>query len=72
MTKNKRVSFYLEEQWLGAITGLADTFGVLYDAWKRAKASQPGYAIAQVDTETAGHKPSAGKTWAVLKDGRII
>jgi len=46
--------------------------GVLYDAWKRAKTSQPGYAIAQVEIETARHKPGAGKAWAVLKEGQIV
>jgi hypothetical protein len=46
--------------------------GVLYDAWKRAQASQPGYTIAQVDTETVGRTPGTGRAWAVLKDGRIV
>ncbi len=46
--------------------------GVLYDAWKRAKAGHPGYAIAQVEVETASHRPSTGKAWAVLKEGRIV
>jgi len=32
--------------------------GCLYDAWKKAKAGQPGYTIAQV--------------WAVLEDGKIV
>ncbi len=46
--------------------------GVLYEAWKRAKAGQPGYAIAQVDIETARHKPGANKAWAVLREGQIV
>ncbi len=46
--------------------------GVLYEAWKRAKAGQPGYAIAQVDIETVSHKPGANKAWAVLKEGQIV
>jgi hypothetical protein len=46
--------------------------GVLYEAWKRAKAGQPGYAIAQVDIETVSPKPGANKAWAVLREGRIV
>jgi hypothetical protein len=46
--------------------------GILYDAWKRAQMSQPGYTIAQVDIETASYKPGAGKAWAVLKEGQIV
>jgi hypothetical protein len=179
MTKNKRVAFYLDEEWLGAITGLAGTFGVsaeevirrslpdvavselffrckifvpdlrwdevadvgraairehlqtaymaglkehlarlgvslessadeveaaqkraldelqtdaaqplepqiaraqedsiylgvLYDAWKRAKAGQPGYTITQVDIKNESDGLSAGKAWAVLKEGKIV
>jgi hypothetical protein len=37
----------------------------LYDTWQKAKAGQPGYSFAQVDTEE-------GKVWAVLKDGKIV
>jgi hypothetical protein len=51
--------------------------GVLYDAWKRAKAGAPGYALAQVDgdgTPDAGGPatPATRKTWAVVRDGRIV
>jgi hypothetical protein len=51
--------------------------GVLYDAWKRAQAGEPGYAIAQVDDSgapgTSGPAASgARKTWAVLRDNRIV
>lgn len=43
--------------------------GCLYDAWKRAKAGEPGYTIAQVDIDGA---PNASKVWVVLKDNRIV
>jgi len=44
--------------------------GYLYDAWKRAKAGQPGYAIAQIDLDaTTG---GAGQTSAVLKDNQAF
>ncbi len=43
--------------------------GRLYDAWKRAKAGEPGYAIAQVDIDGM---PNTSKAWAVLKDNRIV
>jgi hypothetical protein len=51
--------------------------GVLHDAWKRAKAGQEGYRIAQVESDgpptTGGAvEPSAHRRWAVLKDGRIV
>ena len=46
--------------------------GVLYDAWKRARTSQPGYAIAQVEIEAASDKSGTGKAWAVLKEGKIV
>lgn len=43
--------------------------GRLYDAWKRAKAGEPGYTIAQVDIDGT---PNASKAWALLKDNRIV
>ncbi len=43
--------------------------GCLYDAWKRAQAGEPGYAIAQVDIDGM---PNTSKAWAVLKDNRIV
>jgi len=46
--------------------------GCLYDAWKRARAGQPGYAIVQVDIGEAADKPGSGKAWAVLKDGKVV
>ena len=46
--------------------------GVLYESWKRAKAGEPGYTIAQVDIQTASDRPGADKAWAVLKDGKIV
>lgn len=46
--------------------------GLLYDAWKRAKTSQPGYTITQVDIETASDTSGVGKAWAVLKEGQIV
>jgi hypothetical protein len=179
MTKNKRVAFYLDEEWLGALTGLAGTFGVsaeevirrslpdvavselffrckifapdlrwdavadvgrtairehlraaymaglrehlarfgvslessadeveaaqkralaelqadtaqplepqiakaqedsiylgiLYEAWKRANAGEPGYAIMQLDVKKESDGSGAGKAWAVLKEGKIV
>jgi len=45
--------------------------GRLYDAWKRAKAGEPGYTIAQVEIDrNAG--PKTDKVWAVLKDNTIV
>ncbi len=51
--------------------------GYLYDAWKRARAGEPGYAVAQVDVTDAvslpkGATPNVLKVWAVLKNGRIV
>jgi len=46
--------------------------GLLYDAWKRAKAGQPGYAIAQVDIRKESDGSSAGQAWAILKEGQIV
>ena len=48
--------------------------GCLYEAWQRARAGQPGYAIAEVEIETpAGNRSNAtAKVWAVLKDGMIV
>ena len=43
--------------------------GRLYEAWKRAKAGQPGYAIAQVDLDGPA---GARQVWAVLKDDQIV
>jgi hypothetical protein len=51
--------------------------GVLYDAWKRARAGEPGYTIGQVDAsgtpDTAGPTaPGTRKTWAVLRDNQLV
>ncbi len=46
--------------------------GILYEAWKRAKTSHPGYAIAQVDIKKESDGSGAGKAWAVLKEGKIV
>lgn len=50
--------------------------GYLYDAWKRARAGQPEYTIAQIDITEApdrpGVPPGTQKVWAVLKDGKAI
>jgi len=46
--------------------------GVLYDAWKRAKAGQPGYTIAQVNIEKESDGSHAGQAWALLREGRIV
>ena len=52
--------------------------GWLYDAWQRAKAGAPGYAIAQVDivadeADTRGRVRSVTRrTWAVLRDNKAI
>lgn len=45
--------------------------GCLYEAWKHAKAGQPGYAIAEVEIQGA-LPDDPHKAWAVLKDGRIV
>jgi hypothetical protein len=44
--------------------------GYLYDAWRRAKAGQPGYAIAQVDlgATTGSTEPAP----AVLRDNQLL
>lgn len=46
--------------------------GCLYEAWKRARAGQPGYTIAQVDLGNETQGSAAGKIWAVLKDGKVV
>jgi len=48
--------------------------GCLYDAWKRAKAGQPGYTIEPIDlgSDKAGLPPDSGKVWAVLKDSQPV
>jgi hypothetical protein len=46
--------------------------GCLYDAWKRAKAGAPGYAIEQVTPANEPGRPGAGPIWAVLKDGKAV
>lgn len=43
--------------------------GILYDAWKRAKAGEDGYAIEQVDV---GQRSGPRVVWAILKDGQIL
>ncbi len=45
--------------------------GCLYEAWKRAKAGEVGYTIAEVDTAPGGPE-GPRKSWAVLKDGQIV
>ncbi len=45
--------------------------GCLYEAWKYAKAGQPGYAIAEVEIQGAS-PDEPHKAWAVLKDGQIV
>jgi hypothetical protein len=49
----------------------------LYDTWKQAKASEPQYAIAQVDIveepdRPGSRPPSVRKVWAILKDGKLV
>jgi hypothetical protein len=46
--------------------------GFLYEAWQRAQAGRPGYTIAQIETANAVTGPTAGGTWAILKDGQPI
>lgn len=43
--------------------------GCLYEAWKRAKAGEPGYAIEQADIRQAR---GSRTVWAVLKDGDLV
>ncbi len=45
--------------------------GRLYDAWKRAKAGEPGYAIAQVKIDQDADT-GTDKAWAVLRDNAIV
>jgi len=45
--------------------------GCLYRAWKRAKAGEPGYGIAEVDVAQAA-PDCPRKAWAVLKDDQIV
>jgi hypothetical protein len=45
--------------------------GCLYEAWKRAKAGEPGYAIAEVDVPQAA-PDSPCRAWRVLKDNRSV
>jgi hypothetical protein len=46
MAKNKRVAFYLEEEWLKALTGLAGTFGV--SAQEVIRRSLPDVAVSEL------------------------
>jgi len=46
MAKNKRVAFYLEEEWLQALTGLAGTFGV--SAQEVIRRSLPDIAVSEL------------------------
>jgi len=46
MAKNKRVAFYLEEEWLRALTGLAGTFGV--SAQEVIRRSLPNVAVSEL------------------------
>jgi len=45
--------------------------GCLYEAWKRAKAGEPGYAITEVDVKQ-GDSTRPRKVWAVLKDNQVV
>ncbi len=46
MAKSKRVAFYLEEEWLKALTGLAGTFGV--SAQEVIRRSLPDVAVSEL------------------------
>jgi hypothetical protein len=46
MAKNKRVAFYLDEEWLQALTGLAGTFGV--SAQEVIRRSLPDVAVSEL------------------------
>jgi hypothetical protein len=46
MAKNKRVAFYMEEEWLQALTGLAGTFGV--SAQEVIHRSLPDVAVSEL------------------------
>jgi hypothetical protein len=46
MAKNRRVAFYLEEEWLKALTGLAGTFGV--SAQEVIRRSLPDVAVSEL------------------------
>jgi hypothetical protein len=51
--------------------------GFLYEAWKQERAGEPGYTIEPVDLNAAADAPVAaskepGKSWALLKDGKIV
>ncbi|MBN1361901.1 MAG: hypothetical protein JW993_14990 [Sedimentisphaerales bacterium] len=43
--------------------------GCLYEAWKRAKAGEPGYTIDSIEI---GQGANAHTTWAVFKDGQVL
>lgn len=45
--------------------------GCLYEAWKRVKAGQPGYAIAQVEIPQ-DDSTGTRKIWAVLRDNQMV
>jgi hypothetical protein len=45
--------------------------GCLYEAWNRANAGEPGYAVGQVEV-TEGRGNNTHTTWAVLKDGQVV
>jgi hypothetical protein len=46
MAKNKRVAFYLDEEWLKALSGLAGTFGV--SAQEVIRRSLPDVAVSEL------------------------
>lgn len=48
--------------------------GYLYDAWKRACASESGYTIAQVYVPSSGSRDSEAShtAWAILKDNQVV
>lgn len=43
--------------------------GILYEAWKRAKTGEAGYAIEQVEV---GPPRQSRVVWAILKDGQVL
>ena len=42
--------------------------GWLYDAWRRARAGEPGYRISRVDSQAT----SRDSAWVVLRDGQAL
>ena len=48
--------------------------GYLYDAWKRAQASEAGYRIAEIDIDgsKSRYAEDPQRIWAVLKDDEMV